>query len=448
MKVNVEQINTVKRALTVEVPAAEVDKAIEKLFAKHGRKAKIKGFRAGKVPRAVLERYYGPQVAFEAAEVLVTEHTNPAIDEVGLSPLAQPEFDFDGPPQKGQDFAFKVLFDVRPQFDLTPESYKGFEIKEPNLVVGEEELNKRLDDLRARQAMLVPMEDDRPAQTGDVVVVDYQSFEGDEPVEGGAAENVDVELGAGQVREEIEVALVKVRPGDEVETTVRIEDKKDGADVAKDVRFKLVVKAIKKKLLPDLDDDFARSVSPQFETLDALRQRIRQDMEDAFAREKEMQVRRQILDHIRELGQFDLPESLVAQEVDNMVESFKSRLRQSGMDPDAVGLDAEKLASDFRPEAEKKVRAGIVLGRISEVENVDVTEEDFTAHYEKVSAQTGQPADVIKEIYNKNNMMGSVIAQLLEEKTLQAIKSGAIIKSVDPSELAQEMADDQAREHE
>lgn len=445
MKVNVEQINTVKRQLTVEVPAAEVDKAIEKLFAKHGRTARIKGFRAGKIPRAVLERYYGPQVAFEAAEALVSERYNEAIAEADLSPLAQPEFDFDGPPQKGADFSFKILFDVRPEFDLAPESYKGFEIKEPNLAVGDEELNKRIDDLRGRQAMLAPLEDDRPSQIGDVLVIDYQSFEGDEPVEGGEAENVDVELGAGQVRDEIEVALVKVKVGDVVETTVHVDGDKDGQP-AKDIRFKLVVKAVKQKLLPELDDDFARSVSPQFETLDALRQRVREDIEQGYQREKEMQVRRQILDHIRGLGEFDLPESLVTQEVDNMVESFKSRLRQSGMDPDAVGLDPEKLAADFRPDAEKKVRAGIVLGRISELEDVGVVEEDFTAHYEKVSAQTGQPADVIKEIYNKNNMMNSVIAQLLEEKTLQAIKSGAIIKSVDPSELAEELASAQAEE--
>ena len=198
MKVNVEELNSVKRQLTVEVPAAEVDKTIDKLLNKHGRNAKIKGFRPGKVPRKVIERYYGPQAAYESAEVLIREQYDKAMDESGMSPLAQPEFDFQAVPVRGEDFIFQVIFDVRPEFDIDPEAYKGFEVKEPELEASDEEIDKRVDMMRDRQAMLKTVEESRPAQTGDVVVVDYQTFDGDEPLEGGTADNVDVELGAGQ----------------------------------------------------------------------------------------------------------------------------------------------------------------------------------------------------------------------------------------------------------
>ncbi len=447
MKVNVEELNSVKRQLTVEVPAAEVDKTIDKLLNKHGRNAKIKGFRPGKVPRKVIERYYGPQAAYESAEVLIREQYDQAMDESGMSPLAQPEFDFQAVPSRGEDFIFQVIFDVRPEFDIEPEAYKGFEIKEPTLEASDEEIEKRIDMMRDRQAMLKTVEEDRPAQTGDVVVVDYQTFDGDEPLEGGTADNVDVELGAGQVQEEIEVALVKTKPGDIVEAIVHMDEDSSNEEMrGKDIKFKLVVKELKQKLLPDADDDFARSVSPEFETIGALKDKIKEELERQYQQEKDMQVRRQILDHIRDLGEFDIPETLVKQELEEMVASFKSRLRQSGMDPDAVGLDEERLSTDFKPEAEKKVRSGIVLGRISELEKVEVEEEDYESHYQKVADQTGQPAQSIKDIYIKNNMLPSVMAQILEEKTLQALKAGAIIKLVDPAELAEELAQKKAEE--
>lgn len=447
MKVNVEELNSVKRQLTVEVPAAEVDKTIDKLLNKHGRSAKIKGFRPGKVPRKVLERYYGPQAAYESAELLIRDQYTQAMEEVDANPLAQPEFDFQAIPTRGEDFVFQVFYDVRPEFDIDADAYKGFEVKEPKLEASDEEVEKRVDQMRDRQAILKTVEEDRPAQTGDVVVIDYQSFDGDEPLEGGTADNVDVELGAGQVQEEIEVALVKTKPGDIVEAVVHMDDDAPNEDMrGKDIKFKLVVKELKQKLLPDADDDFARSVSPEFETIDALKEKIKEELERQYQQEKDMQVRRQILDHIRDLGEFDIPETLVKQELEEMVASFKSRLRQSGMDPDTVGFDEERLSGDFQPEAEKKVRAGIVLGRISELENVEVADEDYEEHYKKVADQTGQPAESIKDIYIKNNMLPSVAAQILEEKTLQALKAGAIIKLVDPAELAEELARKQAED--
>jgi trigger factor len=140
------------------------------------------------------------------------------------------------------------------------------------------------------------------------------------------------------------------------------------------------------------------------------------------------------------VGEFDLPGSLVEEEMDGMAQNFKERLRQSGMDPDQVGLDDEKIKADFRPQAERKVRAGMVLGQISDQEQVEVAEEDIEAEIERVAEQVGQPAKVVREMYSKNNMMPQLKAQVLEEKTLQVVKAGANITQVDPAELAQETA--------
>ncbi|MCB2226117.1 MAG: trigger factor [Desulfarculaceae bacterium] len=445
MKVNVEELSQVRRQVTVELPAGDVDKTLNKVFNQIKNRAKLKGFRPGKAPRAVLERYYGAEAANEAVQELLGGTYHEAIQESGLEPLAQPEFDFD-PPEAGKDFTYKLLFDVRPEFELSKEAYQGFDLKEPKLEVTEEEMNQRLEQLQERQAVLVPLEEERPAEIGDVVVIDYQAFIGDEPLEGGTAENVDVDLGGGQSQQEIEVALVKAKVGDEATATVHYEDDHPNKQMAgQDVRFVMQVKGLKKKVKPELDDDFARSLGGEFDSLQALKDRISADMEEMYAEQRNQELRKQILDKVRELAEFEVPQSLVAEETEAMVSDFKQRLRQSGMDPDMAGLDDAKLGEDFKEQAEKKVKAGIILGKITALEEIESGQEDIDAEFEKMSSRTGQPAQALKDIYNKNNAMPSLTARILEEKTLQAIKAGATIESVDPAELAAKSGEESAQ---
>jgi trigger factor len=438
MKVNVEELSSVERRMTVEVPAAEVDKTMDKLYKRLGRTAKLRGFRPGKAPRSILEQYYGAQVIAEATESLISEFYPKALDEAKLEPVARPDFDFSAP-QAGQDYSFKVTLDVKPEFALDPALYKGLKLKEPKLEASEAEVATRLEALRDRQAMLAPLEEDRPAQIGDVVVVDYKSFIGDTPVEGGAADNLEIELGKGQAQQEIEVALVKSKPGDAVQAEVAYDESSPNEQVrGKTVRFEMAVKGLKKKILPELDDDFARAVSPEFESLAALKERVAKELSESYQQQKDQALRGQILDQLRDLVPFDLPASLVAAEVESMVEDFKNRLRRSGMDPDQAGLDGAKLGEGFKADAEKKVRAGLVLGRIAEVESLDVGQEDLDAEVGRMAERMGQPLGVIRDMYIKNNMMPTLTARLLEDKTLQVIKNAAVIEQVDPDELAKE----------
>jgi trigger factor len=446
MKVDVEQVNSVERLLTVEIPAKEVDKAQDNLYKRLKKTARIKGFRAGKVPRSILEKYYAPQVAAETAENLISETYAQALGEAKLEPMARPDFDFE-PPQTGQDFVYKVTMDVRPEFEVPEDKFKGLALKEPDLKVTDEEVDNRVTALAENQAVLVPLEEERPSATGDVVVVNYQSFVGDEPLEGGEADNVEVELGKGQVQEEIEIALVKTKPGDMVEAKVDFDANHQDARMAgQTVTFKLLVKEIKTKKLPELDDDFARSVGPEFESMDALKERIKDEMEKAYQRQKDQAVHTQILDQIRDLGEFDLPKTLVRDEAEEMAKGFKQRLSQSGMDPAMAGLDDEKIIADFMPQAEQKVRAGIVLGQIADQLKVEASEEDLDARIAQIAEQVGQPAQVVKEMYTKNNMMDTLNADVMQEKTLQAIKADAKITMVDPAELAKEAEEKAAQQ--
>ena len=448
MKVKVEELSSVERQITVEIPGDQVSRTIDNLYKRLQRQSKLKGFRPGKAPRSVLERYYAPQVAAETAESLIGDHYTAALQEAQVEPLARPQFDFQ-PPAAGQDFVFSMTLDVRPVLELDPASYKGLELKEPDLEVTDEVVDQELDRLRQRQAVLLPVEEERPAEIGEVLVVDYESFVGDEPLSGGKADNVEVELGGGQIQQEIELALVKAKPGDHCQAVVSYpEDASDPAVAGKEVRFELAVKALKRKVLPELDDDFARGVSPEFKDLASLTKRIRDEIEQTYRRQKDMTLRNQILDQIRELGEFDMPASLVEEETQEMLKNFKDRLRAQGADLDAGNLDDSSLAQQFKAQAERKVRAGIVLGHISDQEKVEVDDKDIEAEIERVAAQVNQPVGVVKEMYIKNNMMDSLRAQLLEDKTLQAIKADAIITKVDPEQLAKESAPPAAPEEE
>lgn len=436
MKASFEELSSVQRRVTVEVPAADVDRTLDGLYKRLARQAKIRGFRPGKVPRSILEKYYAPQILAEAAEALISDNYTKALEETKLDPVAQPDFDF-GLPKAGQDYTFTVTLDVKPEFELDPSLYKGLKLQEPKLEVTEQEIQKRLEALAERQAMLAPLDAPRPAQTGDVVIIDYQSSKGGQPVAGGAAENVEVELGKGNVPEEIEVALLRAEPGQEIRTTVHYGEEAGNPELKnQDVDFVIQIKDVKRKLAPEIDDDFARSISPEFESLAVLKDRIRKDLEEMFQDQRDVAVRNQIMEQIRELGRFDVPSTLVAAEAKAMLEDFKTRLRRQGLDPAAAGLDDAKLLEDFKEQAQKKVRAGIVLGRISDQEKIDVTPEDVDKEIEKAASRMGQPVQIIKEMYMKNNMMPTLHARLLEEKTLQAIRADAIIEAVDPAQLA------------
>ncbi|CAO0819956.1 Trigger factor [Desulfarculales bacterium] len=438
MKVNVEELSSVQRKVTVEIPAKDVDKTVDTLYKRLSRQAKIKGFRPGKVPRSILEKYYAPQVAVESAENLISDRYPEALSETKLEPVARPDFDF-GIPVAGQDFIFSVTLDVKPEFTLETSVYKGLKLKEPQLQVNEAEVGMRLEALASRQAVLAPLEEFRLAQAGDVVIIDYQSFKGEDPVAGGQAENVEVELGKGQVQTEIEVALLRAQVGDSVETTVHYGPEANNPELQdQDVRFVMQVKDVKKKLLPEIDDDFARALSPKFDSLKALKDRIIADLEESYQVQRDMALRNQILDQLRDQGEFEVPASLVRAEAEGMVESFKNRMRQQGMDPQVMGLEEDKLAEGFKEQAQKKVRAGIVLGRIAEQERVEVKVEDIDKNINKMAVSMGQPVGIIKEMYIKNNMMPTLQARILEEKTLQAITVDAIIEKVDPAELAKE----------
>lgn len=438
MKVSVEELSSVQRKVTVEVPAKDVDKTMEVLYKRLSRQAQIKGFRPGKVPRSILEKYYGSQVAAETAENLIGDRYPEALAESKLEPVARPDFDF-GIPMAGQDFAFSVILDIKPEFTLDTGIYKGLKLKEPKLEVSEAEISQRLEALASRQAVLAPLDSLRPAETGDVVIMDYQFFKGQDPVSSGHSENVEVELGKGQLPTEIELALLRANVGDSVETTVHYGPEATNPELQdQDVRFVMQVKDVKKKLLPEIDDDFARSLSPEFSSLQVLKDRIVADLEESYQAQRDHALRTQILDQLRDKGEFDLPSTLVREDVEGMMENFKNRMRQQGMDPQSVGLEEDKLVEGFQEQAQKKVRAGIVLGRIAEQEDVQVTAEDVDKEINQMAERMGQPAGVIKEMYIKNNMMPTLQARILEKKTLQVIKADAILEKVDPAELAEE----------
>ena len=435
MEIAVQELSPVLRCLKVQIPAQEVTSALTGEFKKIQRESKIRGFRPGKAPLSMIERNYAPQALAQTAESLVERHYTEAFKQCALNPLERPELDFDLP-ESGKDFEFRLTFDVMPVFELAPEAYRKLKFDVPRLEVGDDDVDNRISLLRERNAPVIPLEDHRPLQKGDLVSIDYQSFMEDKPLSNGTAEGVTVELGQASLMSSIEEALLGAQPGDQVQAIVHNDDNtKDPALRNKDVRYEIKINSLLQKVLPPLDDEFAKSINPEWNSLDDLQVALRQDLTTAAKEQQESALRRQIVDQLNGLGTFELPGSLVKAELEDMLKNFKNQLRRSGLDPEKAGLNEEQLKIQFAPQAERKVRAGLVLSRITEQEEIKVEESDLDEEIARMAQSMHQPPEFIKDFYTKNNMLSSLNAHILEEKTLRIIKDNAIITEKDPKEL-------------
>ncbi len=297
MEVKLEEISPVERKLSVAVPSQNVDKQMDLAYRNWGKKAKIKGFRPGKIPRSILQRYYGKEIEEQVSQELFRQSLNEALDEVKLQPVMVKMPNSLPPLVQGDAFSYSVELEVAP--DFTPENYLNLNLESTPVVVTEEMVDGRLEDLRQRQATLEPIEEDRPIREKDFVVLNYQAYENGTAIEGGGSENAYLEVGSGKLPAEFENRLVGLKKGEEIAFAMDVPaDFINPAIAGKSVEFKVKVVEIKKLEVPELDDAFAQTLSDEFKTLADLRQAVHVDLERRGERENYEKLREQVLDQI------------------------------------------------------------------------------------------------------------------------------------------------------
>jgi len=420
MRSAVENISTVKKKITIEVPQDDVAKEREKAVAKVAKKAKLPGFRPGKAPRSVVERHYGEDIQADVMNKLIADAYFQAVQEHKISPVDMPEIS-DVSLDKGSPLSFSATVEVRPNIELG--TYDGIEVKEEPLTVSDEELEQTINRLREMYAQLEVVEG-RPAEKGDSIIIDFEGFREGKSIAGAKASDHMLTLGSGNLIPGFEDQLVGVNKGEAKEISVSFPADYTNKDLAgKDAVFKVMVKEIKRAVMPEVNDDFAKDIG-NHNTVEELRARVKEDMEARKRDELASSQREELLSKLVDAHTFDVPPGMVERELQAMMKQQAVRLARQGMD--VKSFDAEKYREERLPLAERRVKGLLILDAVADREKVTVIDEELSAELQVLSRKSGQPVETIKKYYeSQEGGMDNLRSSLIQEKTLTLLLSRA-----------------------
>ena len=423
MKTSVEEISPVKKKLVVEIGADVVDKSVNDAYRRLGKRAKIPGFRPGKVPRKIMERYFSAEVQQDVTRELVNETLPRAVEETDTFPLTMPVIENDML-KTGQNFKYTATMEVKPRFEL--KDYMGIEVEKEVFSVTDEDVKNRLEEIRRSNGTLKQVEEDRAVKPEDYVVIEYQGFEDGQPIEGVKAENFLLRIGSNDFHPDFEKALIGRKKGEPTEIKVTFEETHYHPRLAgKSVDFKVKVTEIKEMELPELNDEFAKKLGDDFKDLETLEKKLKEDMIKREETRTDRELKKKLLEKIAEGIEFELPESLVESEVRNATENIRQNLVRSGSSIEKAGLDETRLRQNLRPGAEKRVKEMLILGKIAGDNELSIDEVELTDGFRNMANSMGQDLQSVRRFYEANNLIDSFRESLLEEKTLNYLVNGA-----------------------
>ncbi len=436
MPVKWEKLENNKFKLEIEVPFSEVDNALARAYRKVVAKINLPGFRKGKIPRQVLEMRFGPEILHEdALEILLPHAYHQAIMEADLEPIDEPEIECHQL-ESGKPLLFEAVVEVIPEVALGP--YKGVEVEQEKTEVTDKDVEIFLDNLREQQARLITVPEGT-AGKGDLVIIDFTGFVGGEPFEGGEAENYSLELGSGSLVEGFEEQLEGATPGEQREINVKFPDDYHRENLAgKPATFKVKVNEIKRKQLPELDDDFVKETG-EFENLEELREDIRKRLEEAARKESRQKLENDLILKISEAAKLELPPVLVDRELDKLMNEMDQFLRYQGLTLDKFvemsGKTWEEIREQKKPEAERRTKSALVLKAIAKQEGICVEDPELDQKIEEIAKVYNDKPERVKELFAKQGRLQIFKNEIKLTKTIDLLVKEAQIKIVDkPSE--------------
>ncbi len=404
--------------LTFEVSTEEFEAGLDEAFKKVVKDVQLPGFRKGKIPRKIFENRFGVESLYQdAIDHVLPDAYMKAVEEAEIDPVDQPSIDVDEI-ERGKPLEFTATVTVKPEVELG--EYKGIEVKDEEVEVTDEEVDAALEELQNEQAELI-LKEEGTIEDGDTVVIDFEGFLGDEPFEGGQAENHLLEIGSGQFIPGFEEKLVGKETG-EHSIDITFPEEYHAEELAgKDATFKVTVHEMKEKEIPALDDEFAKDVDDDVETLDELKTKKKEELQAQKEQEVENVKREEIIETVTESASVDIPEAMIQSEVEQMTNEFEQRLQQQGMTMEMYtqfsGQTAEDIQKDMKEDAEKRVKTRLTLEAIFEAEDLEVSDEDVDAEFEKMAGMYNMDVEQIKGLLGGN--IDAVKGDLSLEKTIQ-----------------------------
>lgn len=418
------KVDTNRYELEVQVDAEAFEKAVSAVYRKKVKNINVPGFRKGKAPRMIIEKMYGEEIFYEdAMQDLYPEALSQAAEEAQLK-LVRDKIDLDVISVGKEGFTFKATVTVEPEVEI--ENYKGIEVAKKATEVTEEILDEEIQKIRERNSRLVTVED-RPAENGDSVVIDFEGFVDDVAFEGGKAENYTLALGSGNFIPGFEEQIVGHNTNDAFTITVTFPEDYQVDDLkGKEAQFKIVLHEIKAKELPEFDDEFIKDISEK-ETVEEYKEELKSEVAQRLQKESEQDVENQLTTKLTELLKAEIPEAMYENTVDDMLREFDMRLRSQGMDMQTymqyMGMDKDGLRAMYRPQAEQRVKLRLALDKIAQLENLTADDAAVEAEYERMAESYKMPVEKIKNIVSA----ADIAKDLAVEKAMNLVKDSAAI---------------------
>jgi trigger factor len=423
MKVEIEEVSPTRRKIAVEVPAERVATEFERAFRSVSQRARIKGFRPGRIPRPVLERFFGEEVRNQVATLLVREGVGGAIEQSNLQVVSQPELDI-GTLSESEALRFSATVDVRPELGAI--DLEGLAAERPVVPIGDAEVDKVVEQLRQRFAELVPVEGRAEVARGDFAKIDVAVACEGRTVEGMGAQGATVEVGAGALPSTVDERLAIARVG---ETFAADAPAPEGApeDIAgKNLSWQVTVQSISERRLPEVDDEFAKDHG-DCETLGELREKIRVQLEQDTARRADSSVREQVVEQLLSRTSIDVPASLVERRTEELLSEFKMELMGRGLQ--LASTDHETEAKEkLLPRAERDVRIGLLLDALARQLEVEVSDEDLAERIGRILASAGRHRDQLREHYQHEHARDAVRSEMRRATALERIVERAAVR--------------------
>lgn len=428
MKIDIDELSPVQRKVRVELPAETVAGEFSRAYKNLSQRVRVKGFRSGKIPRSVLQGIYGDEVKGEVRSHLVEESLGEIVKDRGLQIVSRPEVETNEFDERGP-FSFSAVFEVKPEFEV--KDYLGLEVEKVKITITEAQVEEALRRLQEGHARLEPVEGREVVQKGDFVTLDFEGFIAGKPFSGGKGENYTLEVGSGHALPQFEDGVVGLKLGERQALSVNYPEIYPNKEIAgKTVEFSIVAREIKQKVLPTLDDEFAKDHG-ECASLDELKTRIRERLEDELKHYQNEDLKEKLVSRLIEAHTFTIPPSMVERQTRHLMERYQNQTAAQ-RDPNASSpAPMEEVRKDLEARAMRQVQATLLVEKIAQLEQIEIADRDVQDRVDGLARAAGERAKNLREIYSRPDARDDLRAQMVFDRTLGFLLERATIKEVD-----------------
>jgi len=434
--VKIEELSPVKKKMSLEIPWDEVKNELDAAYHDVGKKARLKGFRPGKIPRKVLETYFKDQAEGETTTNIVNKYYWQTLEEKGIVALSRPEINQEGI-KENTNFSFTASFEIEPEFE--PKNYKGLDLEKEEVRITDDDVQKRIDEIRHMFATMEEVKEDRAAVMGDFVVIDFEGTLNGEAYKELKAENYFLEIGSGKFVPGFEEQLIGIKKEDKKEIRVTFPaDYHESKFAGQEVVFNVTVKNIREKKLPENDDNLIKNFE-RYNNFEDFKNDVRTSLEEKNQQTGKVDLQNSITEKLIKDNDFEVPPSLVERQIYYMMADTQRRMMSAGIDEEQAMEFSMKMHDKFKDDAEKIVKSFLLLKKIAQKESLTVEEPDIEKYLQDLAVQHKRDYESLKKMYEEEERRDNLKMEIMQKKVFDFIEQNANIKTVEKKDADMEV---------